>query len=306
MIKSENSAPLRVALIGTVTSSLVCLQALFTSEANVVAVVTKKTSPYNADYTPLAPFCLENSIPYFFWTKENPQGVDTFLKKYTPEVIFCVGWSHLLGKNILELAPLGVIGFHPAPLPKGRGRHPLIWAIVLGLATTDSCFFFMNEDIDSGDVLSRLTISIDEIDTSQTLMDKLMVAIRHQIPEIVCQLKNNTSIKIPQNPLQASYWRKRLKADGQIDFRMSAQSISNLVRALSHPYIGAHFCWQGRDIKVWKASCGLASDIFFEPGLVIDTNNNTIHVKCGGGSNESIILEEHECLMLPQSGDYLL
>ena len=86
-----------------------------------------------------------------------------------PDVIFCFGWSRLIKKTLLNIAPLGVIGFHPALLPANRGRHPLIWSLILGLKESGSTFFFMDEGADSGDILSQLNVSISEMDDAGTL-----------------------------------------------------------------------------------------------------------------------------------------
>ena len=66
-----------------------------------------------------------------------------------------------MGNRILDLAPLGIIGFHPAALPRNRGRHPIVWALVLGLEETASTFFFMDKGADTGDILSQEKIKTD-------------------------------------------------------------------------------------------------------------------------------------------------
>jgi methionyl-tRNA formyltransferase len=71
-------------------------------------------------------------------------------KKVWARCDFCLGWSNLLKAEILKAAPLGVIGFHPAALPANRGRHPLIWALGLGLDETATTFFFMDKGADRG------------------------------------------------------------------------------------------------------------------------------------------------------------
>ena len=70
-----------------------------------------------------------------------------WIKSLNPDIIFCFGWSNLLKKDILTLAPMGVLGFHPSKLPQNRGRHPLIWALALGLKKSASTFFFMDEGL---------------------------------------------------------------------------------------------------------------------------------------------------------------
>ena len=87
----------------------------------------------------------------------DPDSLD-WIQSLQPDVIFCFGWSRLLPRQVLDLAPLGVVGFHPAALPANRGRYPIIWALALGLQETASTFFFMQEGADSGDIIIQESI----------------------------------------------------------------------------------------------------------------------------------------------------
>ena len=82
--------------------------------------------------------------------------------------------SRLLKEEILSIAPFGVVGFHATALPANRGRHPIIWALVLGLSETASTFFFMDEGADSGDILSQYKLSISENDNAESLYKKVI------------------------------------------------------------------------------------------------------------------------------------
>ena len=95
--------------------------------------------------------CRKNNIPVRYTPSINSEEVIGWISDLAPDVIFCFGWSQLFKKKLLNIASLGVIGFHPALLPANRGRHPLIWSLILGLKETGSSFFFMDEGADSGD-----------------------------------------------------------------------------------------------------------------------------------------------------------
>ena len=88
-------------------------------------------------------------------------------------MIFCFGWSSLLKERVLNIPPMGVIGYHPAKLPENRGRHPLIWAIALGLENSASTFFFMDKGADSGDILSQVDFNISYQDDAQSVYQKV-------------------------------------------------------------------------------------------------------------------------------------
>jgi len=293
---------MRIVFIGTVEFSLKALEKLLELNANIVGVCTKERSNFNADFVDLTPLCKENNIPYKFVEDINSKENVEWIKSLKPDIIFCFGWSSLLKKELLNLPPMGVVGYHPAKLPKNRGRHPLIWALVLGLEKSASTFFFMDEGADSGDILSQVEFEIDYKDDARSLYDKVINIALKQIKDFLPKLENNTYKRIKQDHSKANYWRKRTKKDGEIDFRMSSRGIYNLVRALTKPYVGAHLIYKEKEIKVWKVEeveCNLKN---IEPGKVLEVKENIILVKC---YDNAIRILEHEFDELPKEGEYL-
>tara|TARA_A100001015_G_C14854974_1_gene657990 strand:+ start:634 stop:1041 length:408 start_codon:yes stop_codon:yes gene_type:complete len=134
---------MRIIFIGSVEFSKKTLQKLIKLNAQVVGVCTKKKTKFNSDFADLRPLCKKNKIPFKIVNDINSKNSYFWIKSLMPDIIFCFGWSNLLKKNLLNLAPLGVLGYHPARLPENRGRHPLIWALALGLKKTASTFFFI-------------------------------------------------------------------------------------------------------------------------------------------------------------------
>jgi len=202
---------------------------------------------------------------------------------------------------------MGILGFHPAKLPHNRGRHPIIWALALGLKKSASTFFFMDEGADSGDILSQKEFEILYEDNANSLYKKIINIALLQIEEFLPQLQNNNYKKIKQNHKIANYWRKRGKTDGKIDFRMDSFTIYNLVRALAKPYIGAHIEYAGKDIKIWKVKehKNIVSIEYFENieyGKVLKIENDSIFVRCYNGIIEII---KHEFTIMPSKGEYL-
>ena len=293
---------MKIFFIGTVKFSKIALQKLVNLNAEVVGVCTKEKSQFNSDYADLKPLCEKNKIPYKCVDDINLKDNCDWIKSFKPDIIFCFGWSNLLKKNILTLAPMGVLGFHPSELPKNRGRHPLIWALVLGLKKSASTFFFMNEGIDSGEILSQKKFDILENDDAQTLYDKFANIALLQIEEFLPQLEKKTYQTIKQNDKASNTWRKRVKIDGQINFRMSSQAIYNLVRALSKPYVGANINYKEKEIIVWKVEIIDYKQDNIESGKVLDVKKDKILVKTYDGAIE---ITHHEFKKLPNIGEYL-
>jgi len=273
---------MNVVFIGAVQFSAAALKETIESDLKVVGVCTLAGSKFNADHEDLEPVATQSCIPSLHVDDVNSSETINWIEDKKPDVIFCFGWSKLLKHELLNLAPLGVLGFHPAALPQNRGRHPLIWALALGLEETASTFFFMDEGADSGDILSQEKVFITAQDNAASLYNKVSTTALGQIREFIPLLINGSFERIKQNSVNASYWRKREINDGEIDWRMPAEGIYNLVRALSKPYVGAHFLYQGREIKVWDSLITDLPDVDnIEAGRVLSTKDDGITIKCG-------------------------
>ncbi|WP_077341400.1 methionyl-tRNA formyltransferase [Pseudocolwellia agarivorans] len=287
------NSTLNIAFIGCVTFSEKALLSIISmnhERINICGVVTKSISSVNDDHCDLTLIAQKNHIPCFDYTG-NSDDMVSFLTAIKPDVIYCFGWSHILSSQVLAIAPQGVVGFHPSKLPENRGRHPIIWALVLGLTETASSFFQMDAGVDSGPIISQKTVNIESTDTALTLYNKIIDIALKQIPEFTLNYINNTVIPIPQNKEYATYWRKRNQSDGIIDWRMSASSIYNLVRALTIPYCGAEFCYRGNHYKVWNCEiyqekCSAA----LVPGTIMNITNDDLLIKCG--DNSAIFLKK--------------
>lgn len=293
---------MRIVFIGAVQFSEKALEKLIDMKADVMGVFTLEKSPFNADHVDLTPLCRKHNIPVKYTTDINSSESIDRIKSLAPDVIFCFGWSRLLKTELLNMAPLGVVGYHPAALPANRGRHPLIWALALGLNETASTFFFMDEGADSGDILSQRPISISEHDDAGILYQRITETALVQIEEFVPVLESGNYQRLPQDHSKANYWRKRGKKDGRIDWRMSAISIHNLVRGLTKPYVGAHFELDGDAIKVWKTEVVKNDEKNIEPGKVIAVDESGTVVKAG---IDSVRLVKTEPVLEIQPGSYL-
>ncbi len=293
---------MRILFIGSVEFSLRALEHLVSLEANIVGICTLKESKLNADHVDLTSVGGANGIPCLYVEDINSNAALFWIKSKSPDVIFCFGWSKLLKQELLALAPLGVIGFHPSALPANRGRHPIIWALVLGLDKTASTFFFMDVGADSGDIISQREILISDQDNARTLYQKVTDAALAQIEELLPALSRERVQRVKQSQLHVNSWRKRRSADGIIDWRMSAKSIHNLVRGLTRPYVGASFLAAGKEVKVWEAQLYSSVSNNIEPGKVLAQSDNGPIIKCGEGA---ICLIKTEPTFEPRVGDYL-
>jgi methionyl-tRNA formyltransferase len=294
---------IRVFFIGSVVFSRSMLNVVLDiDKVEVVGIATKSKSALNADHSDLSDLAEQHQIPFKYVRDINAPHITSWISELKPDVVFCFGWSALIKEPLLSLAPKGVIGYHPAELPKNRGRHPIIWALALGLDQTASTFFRMDEGADSGDILDQKLLTIEGADTAQTLYDKLTQVAEDQVRAFSKALALGTEQWTRQNHEASNEWRKRGERDGLIDFRLSTQVIHNLVKALTRPYVGAHINYLNGAVKVWKTSVGPSASKNLEPGKILEIQGDALLVKTGDGS---IWIEEHTFSTLPNKNSYL-
>ena len=293
---------MRIVLIGSVEFSLRSLERLISIDADLVGVCTKESSSFNSDFSDLKPLCDVNTIPCLYVNDINSKESVGWIENLNPDVIFCFGWSSLIKKDILAVAPMGIVGYHPTKLPINRGRHPLIWALALGLKESASTFFFMDKGADTGDILSQVDFEISYQDDARNLYDKVVETALIQIEEFIPALEKDTYIRIKQNEKESNSWRKRNELDGEIDFRMNSRSIYNLTRALTKPYVGAHIKFNEINYSVWKVKESNDFQENIEPGKVLGVFDKIFVVKSYDGAIEII---EHDFKEMPKVGEYL-
>lgn len=265
---------MRILFIGCVESSYIELEILLKYKKSIVGVITKKKSTLNADFVDLQILAQKYGLPCKYVDNVNDENSIDFIKECNPDVIYCLGWSQIIKKEILDIPRLGIIGTHPAELPQNRGRHPIIWALALGLEKTASTFFKMNEGADTGDIISQETIEITYTDDARSLYNKITESECKQIIKITEELERGKCYPQRQDDREGNSWRKRGEKDGIIDWRMSSRAIYNLIRALTKPYVGACFIYGDKKIRVWRAEEIISSQyINIEPGKIIKFNN---------------------------------
>jgi len=294
---------MKIVFVGTVLFSKKMLEKLLEINANVIGIITSEPNSFNADYANLKESGHKAGIPVLSTKNINDEQAISWVKELSPDIIFCFGWSQLIKKEILQLPKKGVVGFHPAALPKNRGRHPLIWALALGLSETASTFFYMDEGADSGDIISQEPIQIDYDDDAATLYQKMIDIAQDQLACLVSDIENNKLDLIKQDVSKANLWRKRSPKDGEIDWRMSSGAIYNLVRSLVRPYVGAHFELNDKNYIVWKVQQVEVDDIEnLESGKILKIEDDKPVVKCGNGAVKLLDIQPKVKLSV---GDYL-
>ena len=293
---------LRIVFFGHVAYSRSVLHHLRASPlVDLVGIVTRNPGGMHADGCSLADVAASVGIPVFMADGATDRECADWIRSLRADVAFAIGWATLLGPLVLAAPRLGIVGYHPALLPRNRGHHPIVWALALGLRETGSTLFFLDEGIDTGDIISQVHVPIAPDDDAGTLYERLTATVAAQVVDAVERLAAGRIERRPQDHAFASVWRRRGERDGEIDWRMTAESVHNLVRALTRPYVGAHVVFRGHKVKIWKtALCGDGSTpTDLEPGRVLRVDGRSLVVRCGSGALQIL---EHEFDPLPPAG----
>lgn len=268
----------RIVLAGSVSFSRVALEALLRNDANVVGILglSEAKSVNVSDYARLD----DLDTPYRDFASINDPEIVEAVREWAPDVFFVVGLSQLVKEPLLSMAKLGPVGFHPTPLPKGRGRAPIAWLTYDGTPGA-ATFFVMENDADAGAIFVQEPFDVAKdayaMDTILAARDAISRALDRWLPRLIAGEWNPT----PQDHSQATFFGKRAPEDGLIDWRESAVEIQRLVRTASRPYPGAFTHLKESKVIVWRAE--VASDPHRGVvGRVLDTANGVL-VQTGDG-----------------------
>jgi methionyl-tRNA formyltransferase len=219
----------------------------------------------------------------------NSEETTTAVRELEPDLVFVVGWSQLVRDPFIALAREGVFGMHPTLLPRHRGRAPIPWTILTGLARTGVTLFeIVDAAPDSGSIVGQVTLDVARDETATTLFARIAQAHVELTRELVPQLLARTAPRIPQDPTRASSWPKRAPADGIIDWETRAAFLYDWVRAQTRPYPGAFTFLGDEKVIVWGARPVELAEAA-PAGTIVDLRADGPVVACGEGG---LVLEE--------------
>jgi len=279
---------MRLILVGTVTSTRTALDVLISEHVPPLALVTlpPSHSKRHSNYKNLGSYALSQGIEVIYTSDVNDPSVLSKLSTYDPEYIFVIGWSQICSNAFLGITRNGCIGFHPAPLPKLRGRAVIPWTIILGETETGSTLFWMNSGVDSGPILCQERFAVDEHETAGTLLAKHCCALERMLRTSIKKLVNGEQPSVPQDESIATYCAKRIPDDGFIDWNQPAKKVHALIRALSKPYPGAFTVTPDmRKITIWSAEYIGEGPFIGLAGQVQQLDSTGAIVQCGDGNH---------------------
>ena len=247
---------MKIVFMGTPDFARDSLSAIYDAGHEISAVITVPDKPKGRGMK-LIPcevkeYAIEKNIKVYQPEKlrENKEIVD-ILKDINPDVICVVAYGKIIPKEILEIPKYGCVNVHPSLLPQYRGSAPIQWAILNGDKETGVTTMYLDEGMDSGDIILRTKTPIDKDETSGELWDRLSKIGAELLVETLEKIENKTAPRIKQ-PKEFTLAPMIEKSQAKIDWESkTAQEIKNLVRGLN-PIMGAYSVLNEKKIKFWK------------------------------------------------------
>lgn len=280
----------KVIFMGTPDFAVGTLRALLDSEYTVQAVFTQPDKPKgrgkSLQMTPVKEVAVEAGIPVYQPKRiRDPENLE-ILKQYQPDVIVVVAFGQIIPEEILNLAPYGCVNVHGSLLPKYRGAAPIQWAVIDGEKESGVTTMRMDAGVDTGDMLLKAVVPLEEKETGGSLFDKLS---REGAKLLIRTLKALEEGEVcPQRQPKESptaYAAMLTKQMGKIDWNQSAERIECLIRGLN-PWPSAYTSYQGKTLKIWAAQVEPKtekSDGSVCPGTVVETTKKAFKVQTGDG-----------------------
>ena len=285
---------MKILFMGTPDFAQESLKCLVEEKYEVIGVVTNPDRPKGRGMkmveSPVKKYAVEKGIKVYQpeRVKKNTEFIDE-IKNLNPDVICVVAYGKILPKEILDIPRLGCINVHASLLPKYRGAAPIQWAVLNGDKTTGITTMYMNEGMDTGDMILKEEIDIGENETTGELWERLAKIGGRLLVKTLKEIEKGTA---PREKQGNDYTIAPMltKEIAKIDWnKKTAKEIKNLVRGLN-PIMGAYTFLNGKKIKFWKVDIAKEDEIiienldFLRNGVVLLSDSKEgLYIKAKGG-----------------------
>jgi methionyl-tRNA formyltransferase len=278
---------MRIAFVGAVEGSRVAFDALVGAgmAPSLLITLAADVSARHSDFVDLAGPARAAGTDIHFTRNVNAADTVATLHAAKPDLTLVIGWSQICRAEFRSAARLGSVGFHPAPLPRFRGRAVIPWTIIANEQETGSTFFRLDEGVDSGPIVLQKLFAVAPHETARSLYEKHKQALAEMTPLVVAAITRDNSVGVAQDDTRASYCAKRTADDGAIDWKQEATRVLRLVRAVGDPYPGAFTLDAGARIVVDTARMFAPQGRYIGlAGQVQTHTENGFTVLCGDGA----------------------
>ena len=277
---------LRIIYMGTPEFAVPALEKLVAAGWNVIAVITAPDKPQGRGQklvgSPVKEAAERLDIPVLQPTNLKDPGFQQELKELAADLQIVVAFR-MLPEVVWDMPPLGTFNLHASLLPNFRGAAPINWALIQGEQETGVTTFFLQHEIDTGNILFQEKVTILPEDNLGSLYEKLMGLGADLVLRTVAAISTKDIHPLPQDEALAIHKAPKIfKETGKIDWTASATSIHNLIRGLS-PYPGAWTELQGKTCKIFTSTTLEGKLSGKAPGEWTSDFKTYLHFQCGQG-----------------------
>src|SRR5262245_4256766 len=281
---------MRIVFIGTGEIGVPTLNTLLNSEHEVVGVVTQPDKPVGREQqieaSPIKKTLMSSSpdgralaFPVLQPVKIKERQAIEEMRALKPDVIVVVAYGQILPRAVLEISRLACLNLHASLLPRWRGAAPIQAAIAAGDRETGITVMYMDEGLDTGDILLQRSADVQPNDTGGSLHKRLAQIAPEALLESLRLLAAANAPRIPQDNAGATHAPKLKREHGQIDWSESAEAIERKIRAYN-PWPGAFMKVSSQNLKIFSAS---VVDLNDQPGQILRSDKDLI-VATGKGA----------------------
>lgn len=280
--------------MGTPDFALFSLKALVENGEDIIGVITQPDKPKGRGYEltppPVKVYALEKGLPVYQPTTLRGDEFAALLAELDPDLIIVVAYGKILPKNVLDYPKYGCINVHGSLLPAYRGAAPMQRAIIDGCKTTGITTMYMAEGLDTGDMLLKDEIVIEQNDNFEDIHDRLGACGAKTLLRTIDALRKGTLTPEVQDDALASYAAKIEKADCLLDFSHDAKSLHDRIRGLSPIPLAFTHTPDGKLLKILAARVSdTPCPADAAPGTVVALDNGEITVACGNASTLALL-----------------
>ena len=275
---------MKIIFMGTPDFAVGTLRSLAEAGHEITLVVSQPDKPKGRGHamvpTPVKAVAEELGIPVFQPVKIRE--AKDVLEKTEADVCVVAAFGQIIPASILHMKKYGCINVHASLLPKYRGAAPIQWAVIDGEKESGVTIMQMDEGLDTGDMLAKAIVPLDEKETGGSLFDKLSEAGGRLCVETLAKLENGEITPEKQGESPTAYASMLDKKMGNIDWNKSAVVIERLVRGLN-PWPSAYTHLDGKTLKIWACDVLPQSASKGESGEILEVTKDAIHVQTGDG-----------------------
>ena len=275
---------MKIIFMGTPDFAVGTLRSMAEAGHEITLVVSQPDKPKGRGHamvpTPVKAVAEELGIPVFQPVKIRE--AKDVLEKTEADVCVVAAFGQIIPASILHMKKYGCINVHASLLPKYRGAAPIQWAVIDGEKESGVTIMQMDEGLDTGDMLAKAIVPLDEKETGGSLFDKLSEAGGRLCVETLAKLEKGEITPEKQGESPTAYASMLDKKMGNIDWNKSAVVIERLVRGLN-PWPSAYTHLDGKTLKIWACDVLPQSASKGESGEILEVTKDAIHVQTGDG-----------------------